>query len=108
MAGTSYTLSATEVAINAKTLVAGAANFDTITISRSASEIEIENHEASGGSRIYVTVDGTDPTLGGKQEYGVPPSAVRTIQVNSLKNPRVVKVASSGTPTYSVVPKFQQ
>lgn len=60
---------------------------------------------SDGSSRIYFTVDGSTPTVGGTNCHEIPAvPASRTVTVPST-NPRkatVVKLISAETPTYSV------
>jgi hypothetical protein len=81
-----------------------AATVDTITLSSQYNRVEILNRSASGD--IFITVDGSTPTVGGNDTYVVPATGVGTfVNPNWTNEPpisTVVKLISSGTPAYSV------
>jgi hypothetical protein len=92
-----YTLGAGDRGAYAKALVA--ATVDTVDLDGTAPAVEIVS---SGSAAIYVTVDGTAPTVGGAKTWEIPAGTgpiVRTIRGNGIG---LVKLISSGTPTYSV------
>lgn len=86
-----------------------ASTTDTVTLTGAWRQVMVTNR--SGSAEIYVTVDGTTPTVGGNSTYVLPAavgSRVFTISATPL-NPRgnatassVTTLISSGTPTYSV------
>lgn len=82
------------------TAALSASTVDTINYAVFTPAIEVV---CDSGGPLYVTVDGTTPTVGGAGTYVVPASSVRTIRLGpSLgKNP-VVKLIATGTPTYNV------
>jgi hypothetical protein len=76
---------------------------DTITLLTNPAVVEIVN--VSGATAIYYTVDGSAPTVGGVNTRVVPAAAGARDRVNiSPDATGVVKLISSGTPTYSVEP----
>lgn len=90
-------INAGSVGTYGNTLVAS--TVDTVTFTTDALAVEVYS---SGSAAIYVTVDGSTPTVGGGGTFELPAvSCVRTIR---LANPGVpvVRLVSSGTPTYSV------
>lgn len=99
----SYTVSAStgERAAYGKTLVAS--TVDTVTFDVGQSSVQI--HNDTGGSAIYFTVDGTTPTVGGATTFRVPAIAgvIAELGVQGGASTDVVKLISSGTPSYSVV-----
>jgi hypothetical protein len=71
---------------------------DTVNFSHDPQKVEVLS---DGTAEIYVTVDGSDPTVGGASTYKLPARpCVRVISHVSRIKP--VKLISSGTPTYSV------
>jgi hypothetical protein len=86
-----------------KTLVAS--TVDTVTFTQNFDEIEVV---ISGGSPVYVTVDGSTPTVANPADWEVPVALlVRKIpcdlnQVDSNTGGTVVLLISAGTPTYSI------
>lgn len=93
-----YTVAASERGAHAKTLVA--ATVDTVTFSRDCDTVEILSHDGAGA--IYFTVDGTTPTVAGANTLVIPAAAgALEVEVPTAGN-TVVKLISSGTPTYSV------
>lgn len=95
----SYSVAADEHGVYAKTLVASTA--DTVTFT--GRDIETIEVTADGSAAVYVTVDGSTPTVAGKATFELPIGAigVRRIAVPS-SGATVVKLISSGTPVYSV------
>lgn len=105
----SYEIPNGHVGAHEKTLVAN--TVDTVTFAtgstgtpgwaRMPKEVEILT---DGDADIYVTIDGTAPTVMGTACYRVPAMPGSTvIDINDATVvPVVVKLISSGTPTYSV------
>lgn len=104
-----YTVPNGHIGAHAKTLVA--ATVDTVTFAlgstgtpgwaRMPKQVEILT---DGTADIYVTVDGSTPTVAGTATYRVPalPGAT-VIDLNDSQTTAVeVKLISAGTPTYSV------
>lgn len=77
-----------------------AATVDTVTFGVDFNEVEVLNR--SGSAEIYFTVDGTTPTVGGTNCFVVPAAISSAIVGVPTVGPTVVKLISSGTPTYSV------
>lgn len=86
-------------AVHAKTLVA--ATVDTVTLSRPCRQVEVLSHD--GAAAIYFTVDDSTPTVAGGNTFALPATPC-ALEVDTADNqpPTVVKLISSGTPTYSV------
>lgn len=94
----SYTADSDDIGIHAKTLVA--ATVDTLTFDQDLEQVEIIN--LTGDAIIYFTVDGSTPTVAGQNTY-VLPAAVGSLTLwVPTPGDTVVKLISSGTPTYSV------
>jgi hypothetical protein len=73
----------------------------TVTLDNDYREIEVIN--VDGASTIYVTVDGTVPTVGGNDTFVLPAAiSSRVIVSRDGSNPTVVKLISTGTPSFSV------
>ena len=106
----SYTVPAGHVGVHEKTMVAG--TVDTITFPVGSSTTpgwgqQPENIEVltDGTASVYVTVDGSTPTVAGTHCYRIPAMAGSTVISVADSNGRddvVVKMISSGTPQYSV------
>lgn len=80
------------------TLVANTVS--TITLAVIANKVEIVN--VDGASAVYVTVDGTTPTVGGDGAW-VLPAAIGSLELMPRTSSRtVVKLISAGTPKVSV------
>ena len=79
-----------------------AASVDTVTLDHVTAKVEIINR--SGTAEIYYTLDGTAPTVAGDDCYVVPAAISSAVRANPQvdQNQLVVKLISSGTPTYSV------
>lgn len=81
-----------------------ASTVDTVTLNDGEEYVTLVNR--SGSAEIYATV-GTSavppatPTVGGNDTY-VLPAAIGSLRVAGQIGPTVVKLISSGTPTYSV------
>jgi hypothetical protein len=81
------------------TLVAG--TVDTITLPAAARTVEVVNR--NGAAEIYFTVDGGTPTVAGNDTQVVTAGAGAALEYPSEDNTTtVVRLISSGTPTYSV------
>lgn len=95
----SIAMGATDVASYNNTLVAS--TVDTVTISRDCEKVRVYND--TGTAAIFYTTDGSAPTVNGVNCYRVPASvgAYSEVSVTGV-SPTVVKLISSGTPTYSV------
>jgi hypothetical protein len=94
----SYTVAADLHGAYAKTLVAN--TVDTVTFTDDIDRVEITSN---GAAAVYVTVDGTTPTVAGAGTFELPAGAasVREIAVPTAGG-TVVKLISAGTPVYSV------
>jgi hypothetical protein len=106
----SYTVAHGEIGAHAKTLVATIV--DTVTFelgeqgtpgwARVPRRIEVLT---DGTDDIYVTVDGSAPTIGGANCWRVPAAAGSSVIDVADDDPEdavVVKLVSAGTPEYSV------
>ncbi len=105
-----YTVPSGHVGAHEKTLVADAVDTVTFQLGSSGSpgwanvpkKIEILT---DGDAAIYVTTDGSTPTVGGSNCYPIPAAASSTVidvRDSNLSDAVVVKLISAGTPTYSV------
>lgn len=106
-----YTVPNGHVGVHEKTLVAS--TVDTVTFSvdvagatpgwgRPPKKVEILS---DGADDIYVTTDGSAPTVRGTSCYRVPAlsgSTVIGVQDSNARDAVVIKLISEGTPTYSV------
>lgn len=99
MAGNSYTVATGARGVQAKVLTA--TFVDTVTFTDHANQVEIVT---DGTAAVYVTVDGSAPTVAGANTdvliSGSP--CVRVVNVPSVDQPPIVQLISAGTPTYSV------
>lgn len=85
-----------KIAAHGFTLVG--ATVDTVTFFDNPPEVEVLS---DGAAEIYVTTDGSTPTVGGDNTYIVP--ALPCARVISRSDPTApVKLISSGTPKVSV------
>lgn len=95
----SYTVASNERGAYEKSLTAN--TVDTVTIYASlAGAIEVK--VITGTAPIYVTFDGTAPTVKGANCWDVQPGTAAQIWNLTLDYPAVVKLISSATATYSV------
>jgi hypothetical protein len=106
-----YTVASGQLAIHAKTLAANAVDTVTFTIgdphggagwANVPKQVEILS---DGAADIYVTVDGSAPTVGGQNCYRLPAFAGATVIDVEDADPQdavLVKMISAGTPEYSV------
>lgn len=91
----SYVIAEDKLAVHDVTLVASTA--DTVTFFDNVDQVEVVS---DGAAKIYVTTDGSTPTVSGDATRVIPATICsRTIRMSSGK---VVKLISSGAPTYSV------
>jgi len=92
-----HSVAATEPGIRAKTLTA--ATVDTVTFDRDCDAVEVYKD----GPAVYFTVDGSTPTVAGNNSYELPGTGEGALEVEvPTSGDTVVKLISSGTPTYSV------
>jgi hypothetical protein len=90
-----------KVGAYAKTLSAN--TIDKVTFADEPPSVEVVNRD--GLAAIYVTVDGSDPTIGGEGTHELPAARCsRVIPVpNKSGRPAAdIKLISPGTPSYSV------
>jgi hypothetical protein len=91
-----YTVAAGQVGAHDKTLAANVV--DSVSF-EDADHFGYAEVLSDGTAAIYVSVDGTDPTVSGSNTYIVPAIAsARVVPVGE----KPVKLISAGTPTYSV------
>lgn len=78
-----------------------ATTVDTITLDVDYTRVEIVNR--TGDAEIWVTIDGTDPTVTGN-DCDVLPTAIGSLILDApaIGKPTAVKLISSGTPSYTV------
>lgn len=96
---TAYAVAATEIAAYDKTLVAS--TVDTVTFDRDCEYVRVTFE--SGSAAISISVNGTPPTVNGAGTYRLRASAGASIEIPiPTAGDTVVKLISSGTPTYSV------
>lgn len=99
----SYTLAAGDHGAYRKTLTAS--TVDTVTF---PADLEMVEVIGDGSADIFVTVDGTTPTVDGATTFIVPAGAVGVRRIATNWENRkaaagtAVKLISSGTPVYSV------
>jgi hypothetical protein len=90
-----------EIGCYEKTLVPNGIDQVTITDAELPTSLEFMT---DGSARIYVTTDGSDPTIAGKHCYVLP--AVRCVRMipipNAAKGNVVVKLLSEGAPEYDI------
>ena len=95
----SIAMAATDVASYNNTAVAS--TVDTVTIARDAEFVRV--YFDAGTTAIFFTTDGSTPTVNGVNCYRVPATVGAATSVNVTgSSPTIVKLISSGTPTYSV------
>lgn len=97
----SYSVTSGQIGAHGKTLVAS--TVDTVTFADDIPRVRVIN---DGAAALFITVDGSTPTVNGANCYILPAGAV-TSEVYSGRMARdegatVVKLISAGTPTYSV------
>lgn len=94
----SYTVDTAERGVYGKTLTQNVA--DTVTFTEDQGQIEVIS---DGAAALYYTVDGDTPTVAGGHCYCQPIGVVSVREVDAPRQKAtVVKLISSGTPTYSV------
>lgn len=94
----SYTVPAGNIGAQAKTLVSETA--DTVTFEDTLRKVEVRSN---GSAKIYFTVNGSTPTVGGSHCYELPAAvSVRTVDAGVSSGATVVKLIANGTPEYSV------
>lgn len=93
----SYSVSAGAIGAHNKTLVGG--TVDTVTFADDADLIEVVS---DGAAALYFTLDGSTPTVWGENTYFMPASLSERTEAPGTPGGTVVKLISSGTPTYSV------
>lgn len=95
-----YKLERGKVGVYSKTLVA--ATVDTVKSEGYLPALEIVSN---GAEKIFVTIDGSAPTVGGENTYEIPKAACVRVIPNSGDrsiDETVVKLISAGTPEYSI------
>ncbi len=106
----SYTVPVGHIGVHEKTLVANTVDSVTFALGSTSNsgwanmseQIEIIT---DGTADIYVTVDGTTPTVAGTDCWRVPAMAGASsfdVPRPTATSPVVVKLVSAGTPKYSV------
>jgi hypothetical protein len=95
----SYTVSAGKCGAYAKTLTSE--TVDTVTFEDDVASVEITTN---GTKAVYVTVDGTSPTVAGAGTIELPISGGTVARVIPVRTDggTVVKLIAAGTPVYSV------
>ena len=93
----SYAVAANEIGAYAKTAVA--ATVDTITFTDAIDQVRVVKDD---GAALYITVDGTAPTVAGASTHELPAGVACSIVLRTPQGTDAVKVISSGTPVYSV------
>lgn len=94
-----HTVDAGDIGVHEQTLTA--TTVDTVTYADDLREVEVLN--VDGAAAIYLTTDGSAPTVGGEHCYFVPAiaGAARELRVHA-PGATVVKLISAGTPKFSV------
>lgn len=93
----SFTVASGDIAKHDVTL--SASTVDTVTFTDDIDRVRIIT---DGAAKMYVTVDGSTPTVSGAKTHLLPASvSVLEIQMADADD-LAVKLISSGTPTYSV------
>lgn len=101
---TGNTYSPSGFAVHGVTITANA--IDTVQLARDFNQVEVTCIGLGSGVDLFVTVDGTDPTVGGRNTWRLVghlqyPSS-RVIDVPT-SGPTVVKLIADDVTTYSVV-----
>lgn len=93
-----YSVASGDHAVHDKTLAAG--TVDTVQFADDCRKVEIVSN---GTASLYVTVDGSTPTVSGPKTY-IMPAGGPMARVIESPDPKatVVQLISAGTPTYSV------
>lgn len=90
-----YTVAAGQLAVHNKTLAANIVDAINFDVDPSAVEIQTD-----GAAAIYVTTDGSTPTVGGANTHLIP--AIAGSRFIRHGGDRGLRLISAGTPTYSV------
>jgi hypothetical protein len=93
-----YTVAAGAIGKHAFTLTAN--TVDTVTFADDISEVTVVSLD--GAAAIYLTLDGSTPTVGGANTYVVPAAIGVAAFEPPTSGPTAVKLISPGTPTVSV------
>lgn len=95
----SYSVAAGKIGAYAKLAVAS--TVDTITFADEVQEVEVSS---DGAAALYVTTDGSTPTVAGANTWVLPSGGawVRVLRAQVGNGGTTIKVISSGAPTYSV------
>lgn len=93
-----HTVAADEQGVHAVALTAS--TVDTVTFADDVTRITITN--MTGTAPIYYTVDGSTPTVAGKNTRLVPAAVTHVDVEPATSGPTTVKLISPGTPTVSV------
>lgn len=97
-----YTVDVGERGAYGNTLTAGTT--DVVTFTRDLARVRVINID--GADAIYITLDGTDPTVGDPATYELPGFAGAVLELpvpqqSTSHVDLVVKLKSAGTPKYS-------
>lgn len=93
-----HTIATGEIGLHEVTLSANTT--DTVNI---ADDWKVAEIISDGADDLYVTGDGSTPTVGGANTRRLPGGAVTVANIRlSPSNGAVVKLKSAGTPTFSV------
>lgn len=92
-----YNVGTGKVGVHDKTLAANVV--DAVNFADDPGEVEIVS---DGAAKLYVTVDGTAPTVSGDATYLLPAVPCSRV-IAHPGDPRAVKLISVGTPVYSVM-----
>lgn len=94
----SYAVPAGQTACHDNQLTAGLV--DTVTFANAALEIEVIT---DGTAKVYVTTDGSTPTISGANTILIPATMSGIIIRNPTETTPTISLISSGTPMYSVM-----
>lgn len=92
-----YTIAAGAIAKHDFALVAS--TVETVTFTDNVTAVEIIS---DGTAKVYYTVDGSTPTVGGANCYMIPASLSVDERAMPQQGTDAVKLISSGTPTLSI------
>ena len=96
---TSYPIAAGAIAAHDKTLVAS--TVDTVTFT--SQEVEQLKVWTDGTAAVYVSLDGSTPTVSGAHCFKIPAAATAIAErFNVQQLSPTIKLISAGTPVYSV------
>lgn len=93
-----HTVAADEQGVHNITLTAG--TVDTVTFADDVTQIRVTN--MTGTAAVYYTVDGSTPTVAGKNTRLLPAAIGSVLVEPPSSGPTAVKLISSGTPAVSV------